>query len=653
MSGAGVSGDWSPATGPVAACEVCGRSTSLYVDGVPRHLYCFLRGQPHPSMRALDVPSAPDAAGSEEAAAAVTAADGTSGAEGVGGPAPDRAGCERLPLDGPAPAAAEGWRAPAAVFDPSGVYLPDGTRWPLPDDVGVADVLAAGDRLGIGHPAGVGALVLTDELCVRLGLDLVVPAGVAGDDARQWMRAALVEAGEAFLAGAVDAGWRAHEDRLGPETRIRRAAGPDGVGERAFDLVLLDYLWTFDRRDSHLAQTVDPDWPVERQYAEIARLYGRAGQLLGIPWQGTARQVGQRLFDVTQKQRTRAAGRGKKVDDAGRDRGRVVEAPGPRPQLAGWVPAELEPETNWRRPGGVPTDWLGPERLWVHTFDRRAAYLASMGGAELGYLTEAQPRMRHLVGAGALCEAVDAPQGGAGKPPAGLYRLTLPAWRDETLPPPHPLMRADEAMVVWTTAPSVELLCGPDDTSSAWPGAGYTLAELLDEDSAEAWVFPAQGRLLAGWYATLRDARVAADADRDQRLVDTIKLVYAGYQGGLARREALGGKRPYHHQPLWRDTIRASSRAAVWRRLWTGWHLHGMAPLAVEVDEVAYLSTSQDPARAAPMVDEGKLGQLRAHKSLQLTDAHRAALAEGRSALSLLGERGPGAGEGVTGDAAS
>lgn len=637
-----MSGDWSPASGAAAACRVCGRSTTLYVDGQPRHLYCFLHGQPHPSMRALDPPPAAHEAtdGAAETAPPDTAADGDT----EQAPQVRRAGPERLPLEGPAATAPEGWRAAAAVFDPSGVYLPDGTRWPLPEDIGVADVLSAGDRLGIGHTAGVGALVLTDELCVRLGLDLVVPEGTAGDDAREWMRSALAEAGEVFLAGAVEAGWRAHEDRLGPETRIRRAAGPDGAGERAFDLVLLDYLWTFDRRDSHLAQTVDPDWPVERQCAEIARLYGRAGQLLGIPWQGTARQVGQRLFDVTQKQRSRAAGRGKKVDDAGRDRGRVVELPGPRPQLTGWAPAELEPETNWRRPRGVPRTELRPKRLWLHTFDRRAAYLASMGGAELGYLTEPQPRMHHLVGADAICEAVAGTQGGAGKPPAGLYRLCLPPWRDEKLPPPHPLMRGDESMVVWTTAPSLELLCGPDDTASAWPGAGYELAELLDGDSAEAWVFPAQGRLLAGWYATLRDARIAADTDGDQRLVDTIKLVYAGYQGGLARREPLGGKRPYHHQPLWRDTIRASSRAAVWRRLWTGWHLHGRAPLAVEVDEVAYLSTGQDPAAAAPMVDEGKLGQLSARKSLQLTDAHRNALAEGRSAFSLLG--GLTAGEG-------
>ena len=51
--------------------------------------------------------------------------------------------------------------------------------------------------------------------------------------------------------------------------------------------------------------------------------------------------------------------------------------------------------------------------------------------------------------------------------------------------------------------------------------------------------------------------------------------------------------------------------------------------MAVDVDEVAYLSTSEDPGVTAPMVDEGKVGQLRHRRTHKLTKADRAKLAKG------------------------
>ena len=647
MTAAQMDGGFSPERGPSTPCLVCGRDTVLYVDGKPRHLYCFLLGEEHPTMRRLGPPRPNEAAGTGRAETGSSTTGSVAATKDVGSDAGSlaRTGPEQLPLEGPAPEPPERWRAVVAVFDPSGVYLPDGTRWPLPETAGLAEILAAGDKLRIGHPVGVGALVLTDELCVRLGLDVVLPEGTVGDAAREWMREALAAAGPQFLAPAVDAGWMVADKRLSPETRIRRPGGSDGTGERAFDLVLLDYLWAFDVGDKHIAMQIDSNWPAGRQCVEIARRFGRAAQLLGVPWQGTARQVGLRLLDGLQRQRTRAGTRGPKVDAAGRNRARVVTRPGRRPELSEAARGlDFEPETqNWARV--VSAEELAPAVLFLHTYDRRNAYLADLGGCELGYLTAAEPEMRHLVGAGAVADAVAGKQGGAGKPPAGLFKLLLPTWPARALlPAPHPLMRADERLTVWTAAPTVELLCGPQDPASAWPGAGYELEELLDGDAAEAWVFPAQGRLLAPWYAKVRDAVQAARADGDEPVANTIKFVYTGFYGGLAYGRQLKSKRPEYYQPVWHDTIRASSRSTVWRRLWIAQARYGRSPVAVDVDEVAYLSTSESPAAAAPMVDDGKVGQLRHRKTRKVTDEDRAKLAKGVSAFSLLRDQPQGRG---------
>lgn len=644
--------DWTPTHGPSAPCAVCTRGTTLYIDGVPKHLYCHLTGQPHPSMRIHDEPDLPaPGTGSGDGPAPEpgdpAAARPDSAEPGQEAPAPavatptPKPRAEQMALEGPAPEPPEGWRAAAAVVDPTGVYLPDGVRWPLPQSAGLAEILAAGDKLRIGHPAGVGALVLTDDLCVRLGLDLVVPEGTVGDVARKWMLDALADAGPGFLAPAAGAGWAASEDRLSPETRLRRGAGQDGTGERAFDLVLLSYLWTFDPGDRHIAMSVPSEWPVPRQCAEMARRYGRVAQLLGVPWQGTARQVGLRVADQVQKPRKGAARRGGQVDAAGRDRGRVVTRACPRPELSeASRGAQFEPETHWQAPVAAVKTLLGThagEDLWLHTFDRRNAYLADVGGCELGYLTEREPALRHLVGLEAVMAAISGKPGRAGVPPAGLYRVVLPRHDQPLLPAPHPLMRPDESLVVWTAAPTVEYLAGDADPASSWPGAGYALEDLLGDD-AEAWVFPAQGRLLSGWKTRIGEGIQRARAEDDEPVADAIKSVYTGFVGGLAYERQRTGARPEWYQPIWQDTIRAASRATVSRRVWSAFQ-RGLQPLAVDVDEVAYLSTSPDPTVSAPMVDEGHIGQLRHRKTRRLTIADRDKLTAGASAFSLLSLR--------------
>lgn len=643
-----------------AVCDVCGHGTTVRCDGHARHVACAILGRPHPTIGPADgctrsccadlsghdaPPSSPESTDDSATAVGPSPTDPPPG--GSAAPAQAVTGA------GPSPGRPDGWRAAAAVFDPSGVYLPDGQRYDLPEAAGLVEILQAALRMRLGHPSGVGALILTDELCERLGLALTVPDGIAGQPAREWMRDALAAEGERWLAEVRAEGWEI--ERLAAETRVRRTLadrqhdGAEHQVQRAFDLVLAGYVWSVDGSDRHLTLDWtgdDDDLTTARVCVEIARRYGRAAELLGVTWQGTPRQMGLRIASQVQRGRTKAAktaGGGR--DRAGRDRARVVTLPGPRPVTEGWTwpGPEPEPETQWAR---VPAERELRAARWVHFFDRRAAYLAQIGGASVPYLTEEQPELVHLVGREAVLAAIegvwtDAP---AGTVPAGWFRAALPAWTDPLMPPPHPLMTHSEQArsAVGVSAPTLQMLITSDDPHGSWPGAGYPLDQLLDEQ-AEAWVAPASAPLLKPWAARIGEAVKTTERDGDAPLQRAVKAVYAGFYGGLGREAQLKGKQPHWYQPLWRDHFRGAARSTMWRRLLQARHRGGPAPIAVYIDEVAYLSADPDPASVEPMADAGLVGQLR-HKpgrSRALDDAASDQLAAGSSVFRLLGDHRP------------
>lgn len=623
--------------GAAAACSWCGHRTSLWVDGEPVHAFCWMglsTGQaPAPGSRAaLATPTAHSPTATASAAAPVsgrTARVVVSRARAeraAPGPVAALGTPERVRLAGPSPESLGApWRAAVVVADPSGLYLPDGTRYPLPEGTRTAGaLLEVAEQLSIGHPAGVGQVVLTEAMCVHADLVAEADEGVVKAlELRAQVRDRLGGLGEVFLADARAAGWEV--DSLRVETRARRATE---AGTRVLDLVLAPYEWLWSTVESHPAAAVEEITDPGEQAAELARLMGYLCGLLGRPWRASARQAGWDLFDATQKRRARAGQRHEGPDALGREAGRVVTLAAPLPAGAGISRvADLEPKLGWHRP---LTEAEVASVGWLHSHDRRAAWLAAANSAELGYLTEAEPEMVHHQGADTVAELL-----GAKKSPAGIYRVRLPAWTQALLPAPHPAQRADAEVWAWVTPPTVKLLLADDDHSRPASGPGYTVGDLVGEDS-QAWTLPAQGRLLAGspaaWYETIRDGVAAARAADDTAAAACLKRLYAGWIAGT---EVSMAGRPHHLQQTWRSTIVATHRAITWGRIAQAVHT-GHRVVAVDNDEVLVLADTDDPHSTELQADTGRVGAFRPKTVRQVDPAMRARLGEGTSPLRVL-----------------
>jgi hypothetical protein len=531
-----------------------------------------------------------------------------------------------IPTSGPRPDPPEPYRAACAVLDPSGIYLPDGTRYQLPDIASAVDVLALGEALNLGHPAGPGQVVLTDAMCEHLGLVAEPDAGKSGDEARGQITDRLAGLDGAFLAPARTAGWEAPSLRV--ETRARR-------GKRVLDVVLAPYehLWARGREDSHPMGTLPDELSQEQYAAESARLMGYLAQLLGGPWRSSTVEAGWDVYTRAQKARSR-------------HRGHVLTQPARLPELTGGTdPDGLTPAIAWPH---VPSEAWTPSEdeldraRWIVRLDRRMAWLASAARTELGYLTDREPEMAHHSGAGEVAELL-----GHGKLPAGLWRVMLPA-ATPGMPPVHGAQSYGRARLLWVTTPTVETLLADDDPTASLIGAGCTVDELLHgEDGApaavEAWTFPAQGRLLGAPFSdTLRDARYQAAAHRDQTTDDLLKRVYAGclQTSQNTSRKVIDGPRGWHHQASWLATVKAAHYQRQHHLLVQAAY-GGHRPLGVEIDETAFLTTD-DPEQfrlGNQQTDtpdgDVRMGQYRVKGAVELSDELRQAIRNGTSVFHL------------------
>lgn len=498
------------------------------------------------------------------------------------------------------------WAYSVAVIDPAGVYLPDGTIAAVDELHTVADIAAVGEQFRIGHSAGAGLLVLTSAMVEQLGLmpdaaALTVPLDngepAAEDDVTKRIQAHLADQ-TAFLSN-VD-GWTADGDKLGPWTRIRK----DG---RAFRLVLEPFAWVWDRRvdsRSPFMGLPDADTDPHACWQELARRLGRLSDLLGMPWSTSPGATGEAIFDQIQRHRTR-------------NNGRVLTAAGTVPDLTPTTQVRLEGEFAWRRL--MSAKELAAAAV-IQKYDKRGSYLATTGGADLGY---GDPN--HLTAEQATTTIAASRADRKRKMPFGLWLVTLPAW-DQPTPPPHPEQRTTDPVVRWVTTATLVLLLDDEEAG----GAGYDIGELA---LAEAWVWPDQARFLEPWYTRCRDALLASRADCDEAVADAIKGLYTGYVGRMASRYTAGGARPWHHQPVWEATIRALARASLWRALQRHHLATGRLPIGIDHDEVGYLDTSTDPRVNPPAADNGRLGALKPSGTVLLTDTLRKQLAAGGSGL--------------------
>ena len=638
-------------SGEVGPCRACGRPTSLYVDGERFHGACWLATpaatagpapvqvetfapveDPAPQPEAAEViapashPAAPAPAGSPRTApvtepepvppAAPTAPSVPTAPAASAAPAA-MGGVVRRAVTRPVVAGATDRRRAAstpspynysvAVVDVDGIYLPDRTI-AAPEPVSsIADLAAIGEQFKIGHVAGAGLLVVTSTLAQQIGLlpteDALTAPLANGDSPTE---DDMVERIGAFLAAQTaflsnDGGWSADGDVLRPWTRIRRE-------NRAFRIILEPLVWIWDRRvDTAGPFNELPDVEVDAVacWQELARRLERLAELLGVPWSTSPGATGEALFEQIQRGRSRRGGK-------------VLDAAGPLPpaDYAGQV--RLEGEFSWRR---RPAAEELTAAAVVHKYDKRASYLATAGGTDLGY---GEPV--HTDAQGSVA-AVNAARSGATKTkmPFGIWSVTLPAWT-QPMPPPHPEQRAHEPVRRWMTTATLVLLLDDEENG----GAGYTAADL---DIQESWLWPDQARFLEPWYTRCRDALLAAREENDTAVAGAIKGVYTGYIGRLASQYTARGPRPWHHQPVWEATIRALARASLWRTMQKHHLTTGRVPVGIDHDEIGYLDEVLDPTVNPPAADTGRLGALKPSGSIALDDALRRRLAQGASAL--------------------
>ena len=301
---------------------------------------------------------------------------------------------------------------------------------------------------------------------------------------------------------------------------------------------------------------------------DLAYRLGRFADLAGITWRLTGGPTGADLAGTFRR------------------RARLVEQPAP-PKVA-LVPT-LEPDFLWQR--SVSADEA--KRLWVHSYDANAMYLAAAGLVTVGLGDPVQ-----------LAEPEFDPR------VPGYWLVDPPGWSAPLLP--DLFDRAGLAAAHqrrgprWMATPTLALAAE----------LGYPVKPL------EALVYRDRSRYYEGWAARLREARaatMAAPGDPDEMAVlGAVKDTYRKGIGLLAVKSSGRMWRPDH-----RHAIVATAAATLLRKLAAVGEGEGRWPLAINVDAVVYASDDPDPVSAVPAglrLGTG-LGEFKPHGSLPMAEA--------------------------------
>ncbi|WP_327591287.1 hypothetical protein OHA25_60145 (plasmid) [Nonomuraea sp. NBC_00507] len=495
-------------------CVTCGLRCVLRIDGVFLHAGC----------------PTPEAATGSAISADLGKTEPETGAQSpASAPAHPTSSSEATPR----------WRAPAAVVDASGIYLPGGEVLPLPEPCAHAGHIAALTsrlRLGWGgdkrtYPDA-GQLWLTPAFLASLGLPTELPQRIAE------ARAVLVEAlTHPFFTEATSDGWQlgaGARDQLGPWLRVWKEKESAHLVFIPVVQASLDTLLDDDPHPAALTQRL-------LRYAETVT----------IPFRVSAARTSQDLI--------------KRMDAS---RKLVVTEPAEPPP-----PAEfhLEGDLRWHRP---PTTEEARCR-YVHAYDTPAMYLPAASHAKLGLGT---------------AEHLETPQLDPKMP--GYWLARVPAWDDRMLPDPwrtRDAPRGDGAR--WLTTPTLQL------------GLELFDLQPSEIEIVEAYVWPVSTTYLEKWGKTIDTARLtflrqAQNGDSEAELLeDAVKELYkAGV--GLFRSKYIVGD--IYHRPDWQHHIIAASRANLIRKMVKVVATCGRHPLAVDVDNVLYASDDPNPVTAMP-----------------------------------------------------
>lgn len=442
--------------------------------------------------------------------------------------------------------------ASLAVLHTDGIWLPDGTCLPLPEQLEHAGHLAnLVLELNLGTKTSTrasepGQLWVTPQALLEL-FDLNLESDEL--DPSKWLAEMSAQtSGSTLVDGAIDDGWELGGRTGGQMSRWTRI----WKGEmRGVFIVLLSMI-----------QHDPATWPTladDPAPAVFARRMQKLADAMQFPFKVSAQTTG---LDLATTCRVR-------------DRKEAFAPSDPCP------PAEIpniEADHNWVR---MPSTEESRMR-YVHAYDRGGSYAGAVAGLEMG------------IGEPELIEG----EVQFDKKLPGYWLIDRETWEDWRVP--HPLnLRADaNDGQVWVTTPTMEIATEMGLTPTV----------------NQAWVWRKHARVLDGWYNRIRDARTLLDTDDldDQAARDQLKTVYTRLIGNFGSETLWRGRKGY--APERRHLIVAKARANLTRRFMQIGRDSGVWPLAVTADTLLYASDEPDPVKAWPGLEKSYgrgLGQFR------------------------------------------
>lgn len=238
-------------------------------------------------------------------------------------------------------------------------------------------------------------------------------------------------------------------------------------------------------------------------------------------------------------------------------------------------------DMQWSRPAEEITE---AERaaLWLHQFDKNAAWLGAFGGAKLG-----------------LGDPVHHPDGyGFDTELAGYWRVAdIPGTGLDGLPRFRVLAAGEGGF--WLRTPAIDLM---RETYKGW-----------EPTVLEAWVWPATSRALYSMYERISIARNRIIHDGEQGhpgaryAKQVVGALYQSFRGYLTRVDGpkkdvkTGGHfaGDIYWRPDWAAMILDLALANTYRNL-KKYAAEGRFPLSLRVDAITLTSDQADPAAAAP-----------------------------------------------------
>ncbi|MGW2865596.1 hypothetical protein [Streptomyces sp. NPDC001205] len=440
------------------------------------------------------------------------------------------------------------WRAAAAVAHTDGLYLPDGTVLALPplEELHAGRFAEMIEDLGLGHGGwargtGPSRHWRPDDGQIYLSAELTEALGlpVPEDGPASERKAFLTQhADHPFLARARAEGWNVAN--WGTPTRIWRER-PGSSRNISGQLVVVP----------HVALTTRfmEDDPAP---AVLASRLQQLADTIGITFRTTPGVTGHELLRATRPEKGRRA------------------APLAR--------AEMPPILMERRNLYVAKVWdrqpTKEELLmrYVLLFDSRASYLS-------------------------VCGALNVGRGPVEHRTTPVFDPNMPGlW----------LARAPEG-AHWGTFD----VFGPrkDDGSPRWyatPTLAYAQKDLkADVEVSEAWVWPDYYRMLEPWYKQLRTARQALVSSADPLVAATLKDTYTNSIGlfnsdHLRGDPSAGTADSMTFRPDIQQAIVAAQQANLTRTIMRVGNEHGMWPIAVKTDMLAYVTDDPNFFTAVP-----------------------------------------------------